>query len=83
MTLEVRRTNPDGIDYGWVMQVTFLLTILGGVPVVVALSTLVSLPTWSDRVVFVIQIGAPVWLLTSIFVYLYERKQVTREESTS
>jgi len=83
VTPEVRRTDPDGIDYGWVMQVTFLLTILAGVPVVVALSTLVSLPTWSDRVVFVIQLGAPVWLLTSVSVYLYERRQVTREQSTS
>jgi hypothetical protein len=75
VTPEVRRTDPEGIDYGWVMQVTFIMTIVVGVPVVVALSTVVTLPTWSDRVVFVVQVGAPVWFLTAVSVYAYARRQ--------
>lgn len=73
MTPEVRRTDPDGIDYGWIMQVTFLLTIIVGVPIVAVLSTFVSLPTWPDRALFAIQVGAPVWFLTAMGVYLYVR----------
>jgi uncharacterized membrane protein len=75
VTPEVRRTDPEGIDYGWVMQVTFILTIVVGVPVVLLLSTLVTLPTWSDRAVFVTQVGAPVWFLTAVSVYAYARRE--------
>jgi hypothetical protein len=75
VTPEVRRTDPEGIDYGWVMQVTFVTTILVGVPVVAVLSTVVSLPTWSDRAVFAVRVGAPVWLLTAVSVYAYARRQ--------
>jgi hypothetical protein len=75
VTPEVRRTDPEGIDYGWVMQVTFVLTILVGVPVVAVLSTVVSLPTWGDRAVFALRVGAPVWLVTAVSVYAYARRQ--------
>lgn len=75
MTPEVRRTDPDGVDYGWVMQVTFVLTIIVGAPVVAGLSMLASLPTWSDRAVFVVRVGAPVWLVTAVSVYAYARHQ--------
>ena len=73
VTPEVRRTDPDGIDYGWVMQMTFLLTIILGVPLVAVLSTLVSLPTWPDRAMFAVQVGAPVWFLTAVSLFLYAR----------
>lgn len=73
MTPEVRRTDPEGIDYGWVMQMTFLLTIIVGVPLIAVLSTVVSLPTWPDRAMFAVQVGAPVWFLTAVSLFLYAR----------
>lgn len=75
VTPEVRRTDPDGVDYGWVMQVTFVVTILVGAPVVTLLSTQVSLPTWTDRAMFAVQVGAPIWFITAVSVYLYARRQ--------
>ena len=80
MTPEVRRTDPDGVDYGWVMQVTFLITILIGVPIVVLLSTLVSVPTWADRATFAVQVGAPVWFVTAVSVYLYARRRESNRD---
>lgn len=77
VTPEVRRSDPEGIDYGWVMQVTFILTILLGAPLVALLSLLVSVPTWTDRAIFAIQVGAPIWLVTALLVYVYERRQST------
>ncbi len=74
MTPEVTQTDPEGIDYGWVMQVTFILTIVIGAPLVAVLSTFASVPTWADRVEFAIRVGAPVWLVTAVLVYLYARR---------
>lgn len=83
MNTEVRRTDPEGVDYGWVMQVTFILTILLGVPLVAILSLSVSLPTWPDRAAFAIRVGASVWFLTAGGVYLYERRrQAGSDDST-
>jgi len=73
VTPEVRRTDPEGIDYGWVMQTTFVVTIIVGAPIVAVLSTTVSLPTWTDRALFAVQVAAPVWLVTAICVYAYAR----------
>ena len=69
----IEETSPEGIDYGWVMQVTFLATLAVGVPVVAALSTLVELATWADRATFAIQVGAAIWFVTAIAVYGYAR----------
>lgn len=77
----VRHTNPEGIDYGWVMQVTFIITILVGVPIVAILSLFVSVPTWSDRAAFAIQAGAPVWFFTALLVFFYERRRVRLTDS--
>ncbi|QLG48183.1 DUF5822 domain-containing protein [Natrinema halophilum] len=74
MPERVETTSPDGVDYGWVMQTTFVLTILIGAPLVAGLSTTVTLPTWGDRVEFAIRVGALVWLLTSITVFVYARR---------
>jgi len=76
---EVRRTDPEGIDYGWVMQVTFVVTIVAGAPIVALLSTLVALPTWPDRALFAVQVGAPIWLVTSLGAWAYERRRLDRE----
>lgn len=74
VTPHVERTEPGGVDYGWVMQVTFVVTIVLGAPVVAGLSLLVSLPTWAARVSFAVRVGAVVWLFTAVGVYFYARR---------
>ncbi|MFD1599031.1 DUF5822 domain-containing protein [Halobellus rarus] len=70
----VETSDPDGVDYGWVMQTTFVLTIVVGAPVVTALSLRATLPTWGARVEFAIRVGAVVWVLVALGVYLYARR---------
>jgi hypothetical protein len=70
----VETTNPEGVDFGWVMQTTFVVTILVGAPLVAGLSTVVTLPTWGARAGFAIRVGAVVWFLTAVGVYLYARR---------
>ncbi|QLK26267.1 DUF5822 domain-containing protein [Natrinema zhouii] len=77
MPEHVETTSPDGVDYGWVMQTTFVVTIVVGAPVVALLSTTTPLPTWAARVEFAIRVGAPVWLLTSVVVFAYARRNQT------
>jgi hypothetical protein len=79
VTPDVRRTDPEGIDYGWIMQVTFVTTILLGVPIVALLSVFVSLPSWGERATFAVRVGAPIWFLTAVAVYGYERRRTTGE----
>lgn len=74
MPERVESTNPDGVDFGWVMQITFVTTILVGAPVVAALSAFVRLPTWGARVGFAVRVGAAVWLVTVVATYLYARR---------
>jgi hypothetical protein len=74
MPERVATTDPDGVDFGWVMQTTFVLTIVVGAPVVTLLSTQATLPDWGSRVSFAVRVGAPVWVLTGLCVYLYARK---------
>lgn len=75
----VETHSPDGIDYGWVMQVTFVTTIVVGAPLValLALFSGVSLPTWASRVSFAVRVGAIVWFITAIGVFLYARTHQT------
>ncbi|MFB6073172.1 MAG: DUF5822 domain-containing protein [Halobacterium sp.] len=68
-------TDPEGVDYGWVMQTTFVLTILVGAPVVAALSLFYALPTWTARASFAVRVGAVVWLVTAVATYGYARQQ--------
>ncbi len=70
----VERSNPEGVDYGWVMQTTFVLTIVIGAPVVAALSTTMTLTTWASQAEFAIRVGAVIWLITAVFVFLYARR---------
>jgi hypothetical protein len=72
----VERTDPDGVDYGRVMQITFVVTIVAGAPLVAALSLFVELGTWAQRASFAVRVGAIVWVLTAVAVYLRERRQV-------
>jgi hypothetical protein len=72
----VETTDPDGVDFGWVMQTTFVLTVTFGAVVVAALSAGRPLPTWADKATFAVRVGAVVWLLTAVPVYLYARRRV-------
>ena len=75
----VETTDPEGVDYGWVMQVTFVATILVGAPVVAVLSVGTPLPTWEARAGFAVRVGAVVWLLVAVPVYLYARRAAETE----
>ena len=56
------------------MQVTFVVTILLGAPVVALASTTVTLPTWGARVGFVLRVGAVVWIVVAVGVFLYAKR---------
>ena len=72
MPERVERHDPDGVDYGWVMQTTFVTTIVAGAPVVALLSLAVPpQETWAARAEFALRVGAAVWLVTNVAVYLY------------
>jgi membrane protein YdbS with pleckstrin-like domain len=81
----VESTDPDGVDFGWVMQTTFVLTVTVGAVVVTAVAVVwgVDLPTWGARASFAIRVGAVVWLVTATIVYLYARRRAAEEESES
>jgi membrane protein YdbS with pleckstrin-like domain len=83
VTPSVETTDPDGVDFGWVMQVTFVLTITFGSVVVAVLSLGTSLPSWQSRVVFAVRVGAVVWLLTAVGTYLYARRYRNDEHEES
>lgn len=70
----VERYEPDGIDYAWVMQVTFVITILLGAPIVALASTGASLPTWGERLRFALAIGSIIWFVTGLAVFGYARR---------
>ena len=72
----VETSSPEGVDYGWVMQTTFVLTILVGAPLVVLAAFVLdpALTSWLDRARFAIGIGALVWFFTAIGVFAYERR---------
>ncbi|PSQ23519.1 hypothetical protein BRD06_09025 [Halobacteriales archaeon QS_9_67_15] len=75
MPARVERTDPDGVDYGRVMQITFVVTIVAGAPLVAVLSLGFELPSWSDRALFAVRVGAVVWVVTALLVYVYEHRR--------
>ena len=74
MPERVETHDPDGVDFGWVMQVTFVATIVVGAPLVAVASLGVPLPTWSEKAAFAVRVGAVVWFVTAVLVYLYARR---------
>jgi hypothetical protein len=74
VTPEVERTDPDGVDFGWVMQVTFVTTIVVGAPLVAALSLGTRLPDWGSRAAFAVRVGAVVWFVTAVAAYGYAHR---------
>ena len=75
MAEPVHTTDPEGVDYGWVLQTTFVLTIVVGAPVVALLSIPVELASWNARANFAIRVGAVVWLCIGTAVFLYARSK--------
>lgn len=75
MPERVEEHVPEGVDYGWVMQVTFVATIVVGAPLVAVLATQVTLPTWGARAGFAIRVGAVVWFGSAVLAYLWARRQ--------
>jgi len=73
----VEEYEAEGVDYAWVMQTTFVLTIVVGAPVVAVLSLFYDLPTWPQQASFAIRVGAVVWILTAVPVFLYARRQAS------
>ncbi len=71
----VETHDPEGVDYGWVMQATFVCTILVGAPIVAVASVGADLPTWGARAEFAIRIGAVVWVFTAVSAFLYARRR--------
>ncbi|WP_424013525.1 DUF5822 domain-containing protein [Halorubrum xinjiangense] len=70
----VERAEYEGIDYAWVMQTTFVVTILVGAPAAALLSTLVTLESWGARAAFAVRVGAPIWFVTAVAVALYAKR---------
>ena len=70
----VEQAEYEGVDYAWVMQTTFVVTILAGAPVVALLSTTVALESWGARAAFAVQVGAPIWFVTAVAVAVYARR---------
>ncbi len=56
------------------MQMTFVTTILVGSPIVALLSLNATLPTWSARAAFAIRVGAVIWFVTAIVLYVYAKR---------
>ncbi|WP_435063859.1 DUF5822 domain-containing protein [Halobaculum sp. EA56] len=73
MPERVETTDPEGVDYGWVMQATFVVTVTVGAALVAALSAFVALPTWEARAGFAVRVGAVVWIVTALGAYYYEK----------
>jgi hypothetical protein len=63
----------DGVDTEHVMNLTFVLTLLFGVPTVVVLSLFVPLNGWNEIIGFVVRVGAGIWFLTAVGLYVRER----------
>jgi hypothetical protein len=63
----------DGVDTEHVMNLTFVLTLLLGVPAVVVLSLFVPLDGWNEILAFVVRVGAAIWFLTAVTLYVRER----------
>ena len=70
----VERAEFEGVDYGWVMQTTFVVTILVGAPIVAVLSVFVTLDSWGARAAFAVRVGAPIWFLTAVVVAVYAKR---------
>ncbi|MFD1515069.1 DUF5822 domain-containing protein [Halomarina rubra] len=59
------------------MQTTFVVAIAVGAPLVALASLFVpSLGTWAARAEFAIRVGAVLWVVIALSVFLYARSRV-------
>lgn len=79
----VERAEYEGVDYAWVMQTTFVVTILVGAPAAALLSTLVTLESWGARAAFAVRVGAPIWFVTAVAVALYAKRAEAGDGGTA
>lgn len=66
-------TDSASVDYRWVMEVTFVLTIVVGAPVVAVLSAFATFTSLASLAEFAIRVGAAVWFVTGLSVFAYAR----------
>lgn len=59
------------VDYEWVLEMTFIVTVVVGVPIIALASLLVDLPTWRARITYATTVAAAVWLLTAVVLFGY------------
>ncbi len=65
---------PPEVDHAWVLEATFVTTVVAGAPLVAAVALLAGVPpTWEGRVGFAVRVGAAVWLTTALALYAYDR----------
>jgi hypothetical protein len=69
-------STAETVDFAWVMQTTFVVTILAGAPLVAVTALFVELPAWGDRAAFAVRVGAVVWFLAAVGVYGYARRSL-------
>lgn len=65
--------SDEAVDFGWVMEMTFILTVVVGTPIIMVGSLWFDIDTWTARIVFATTVGAAVWFITAIGVYGYEK----------
>ena len=68
-------TDDETVDFGWVMEMTFLLTVVLGAPLIAIGSLWFEIGGWTGRVVFATTVAAAVWFVTAVCVYFYARRQ--------
>ncbi|MFC7202106.1 DUF5822 domain-containing protein [Haloferax namakaokahaiae] len=56
------------------MQMTFVTTILVGSPIVALLSLNAGLQTWGARAEFAIRVGAVIWFITAVALFIYAKR---------
>lgn len=81
MPERVEQYETDGVDFGWVMQVTFVTTIVVGAPVVAIASLFFELASWGAWASFAVRVGALVWFTTAVSVYLVARRRADEGET--
>lgn len=57
------------VDYGYVLEVTFVLTVLVGAPVIALASLFVELDSWTARVVFATTLAGALWFVFAVVIY--------------
>ena len=70
---DAESASVEGVDTEHVMNLTFVLTLFLGVPTVVVLSLFVPLDGWNEIISFVVRVGATIWFLTAVTLYVRER----------